>query len=160
MLTIDVVFPEYFQQFLADRPYYTVVALSLCKTRSNGILLFDSEERKQRMLSYYASYDLILTSTTYGMHEEIKKELYLVLDGETNPEAEVKASEEDRLPIVVTCNDELKDFLKKENLKLLQLRLRANRKQTVVFIAEDDSYFTLLEPVEIRVSNCGPSSTS
>lgn len=159
MLAIDVVFPEYFQQFLADRPYYTVVALSLCKTSSNGILLFDSEERKLRMLSYYAPYDLILTSVKYGMHEEIKKELYLVLDGETNPEAERKAADEDRLPIVVTCSDELRDFLKKENLKLLQLRLRANRKQTAVFMAEDETYFTLLEPVQIRVTNCGPSST-
>lgn len=157
MLTIDVVFPEVFHNFLKSNPYYHLESLTLTNVTGNGILIFDDDSKKKRLLSYYDPSDMVLVSTSLGIHIDIKKELYLVLNGELNKEAQIKAPDEDRHPIFVNFSEELREGLAKENLKLVRLQLYHAEKMSAILEKPDGSRVLAIDKIQIRVANGGPS---
>lgn len=155
MLTIDVVFPEYFHNFMLARPQYRVESLTLLDVVGNGVRIYDAENEKHRFLSYYDPLDMLIISRSHGIHIDIKKELYLLLNGEINDKAEVKAEGEDRLPITVTFSDELKGRLSKEDLTPVQIRFGKEGRNFLVVRRPDGATFETNNSVGINLVNCG-----
>lgn len=155
MLTIDVVFPEYFHNFMLARPQYRVESLTLLEVVGNGVRIYDAESDKHRFLSYYDPLDMLIISRSHGIHIDIKKELYLSLNGEINDKAEVKAEGEDRLPITVTFSEQLKGRLAKEELTPLKIRFGQDGRNALVVRRPDGGLSETNSSVVINLINCG-----